>query len=207
VQAHRSPRPVARRRDARSVIVGTTSSQRRVAWRPQSGTEWLILYAGARLAATVVALALLLWGEVGGLDLILVLYGPLSTALLVSSGRLRTWPVAWAVDSALTLALVLHSDDWRSPYYLMWLTSLALPAIHLTLRRAVLLAIGSSLRRVDEALRTRARELTPGDRPSITVEGAAPELPPLVAACRSTSDLVRPDCARWRTAPPASAPS
>jgi two-component system sensor histidine kinase UhpB len=113
--------------------------------RPQSGAEWLALYVAARLAATVVAASLLLWGGVDGLDLLLVLYGPASTALLLAWPSLRRSPAAWAADSAITLALVLHSGDWRSPYYLMWLASLALPAVHLPLRRAVLLAIGASL--------------------------------------------------------------
>lgn len=113
--------------------------------RPESGTEWLILYGAARLAATVVAAALLLWGDIGGLDMVLVLYGPLSTAVLIASPRLRDRPATWVADSAFTLLLVLHSGDWRSPYYLMWLSSLALPAVHLPLRRALLLACGASL--------------------------------------------------------------
>jgi signal transduction histidine kinase len=113
--------------------------------RPESGKEWLILYGAARLAATVVAASLLLWGDVGGLDLLLVLYGPLSTAVLLAVPRLRSLPTAWAADSLFTLLLVLHTGDWRSPYYLMWLATLALPAVHLPLRRAVLLAFGSSL--------------------------------------------------------------
>jgi signal transduction histidine kinase len=93
----------------------------------------------------VVAAALLLWGGVGGLELLLVLYGPASTALLLAWPALRRSPAAWAADSIIALALVMHSGDWRSPFYLMWLASLALPAIHLPLRRAVLLAIGSSV--------------------------------------------------------------
>jgi signal transduction histidine kinase len=113
--------------------------------RPESGAEWLVLYVAARLAATVVAAALLLWGEVGGLDLLLLLYGPLSTAVLLAVPQLRTRPAAWAADSLFTLLLVVHSGDWRSPYYLMWLASLALPAVYLPLRRAVLLALGASL--------------------------------------------------------------
>jgi signal transduction histidine kinase len=121
------------------------TSRRLERLRPESGREWLALYVAGRLAASVVAAALLLWGEAGGSDLLLVLYGPLTTAVLVVWPGLRRRPVAWALDSAGALALVLHSDDWRSPYYLLWLASLALPAIHLSLRRAVLLAAGASL--------------------------------------------------------------
>jgi signal transduction histidine kinase len=46
---------------------------------------------------------------------------------------------------SLTLAFVLISGDWRSPYYLMWLSSLALPATALSLRRAAWLGAGASL--------------------------------------------------------------
>jgi signal transduction histidine kinase len=76
---------------------------------------------------------------------VLVLYGPLSTAVLSAMPRVRNRPATWIADSAFTLLLVLHSGDWRSPYYLMWLASLALPAVHLPLRRALLLASGASL--------------------------------------------------------------
>ena len=113
--------------------------------RPRRDAEWLTLYVAGRLVATIVAAALLAWGGVGGLDAILLLYGPLSTAALVAWPALRRMPVAWAVDVAVTLGLVVHSGDWRSSFYLMWLASLALPAIHLPLSRAVLLAFGSSL--------------------------------------------------------------
>jgi signal transduction histidine kinase len=111
----------------------------------REGSEWLWLYVAGRLAATVVAAALLAWGGVGGLDVVLLLYGPISTAVLVGWPGLRKLPLAWAADSLATLGLVVLSDDWRSPFYLMWLASLALPAIYLPLRRAVLLAAGSSL--------------------------------------------------------------
>jgi signal transduction histidine kinase len=113
--------------------------------RPETGAEWLILYGAGRIVATVVAAALLLWGGIGGIDLLLLLYGPVSTAFLLALPQLRRSPYTWLADSAITLALVVQSGDWRSPFYLMWLASLALPAVHLPLRRAVLLAIGSSL--------------------------------------------------------------
>lgn len=112
---------------------------------PRRESEWLILYVAARLAATIVAAALLAWGGVGGLDVLLLLYGPISTAVLVAWPALRRLPAVWILDAAITLGLVVLSGDWRSPFYLMWLASLALPAIYLPLRRAILLAIGSSM--------------------------------------------------------------
>jgi signal transduction histidine kinase len=110
----------------------------------REGSEWLWLYVAGRLAATVVAAALLAWGGVGGLDVVLLLYGPLSTAAFVGWPVLRRLPAAWVADSLATLGLVVVSGDWRSPFYLMWLASLALPAIYLPLRHAVWLAAGAS---------------------------------------------------------------
>ena len=46
----------------------------------------------------------------------------------------------WTIDF-VTLVFVLQSGDWRSPFYLLWLASLALPATSLPLRRAVWLAV------------------------------------------------------------------
>ena len=108
------------------------------------GNAWLLLYVGARLVASLIAAALVAWSGIGGLDALLLLYGPLSTLALAAFASLRRSPVAWAVDSGLTLLFVLLSDDWRSPFYLMWLSSLALPATALPLRRAAWLAAGSS---------------------------------------------------------------
>lgn len=102
---------------------------------------WLLLFVTARLAASALALALTLWDGFAIGDLPLLLYGPLSTALLVVFPRLRTLPAAWLLDSALALAIVLESGDWRSPYYPLWLTTLALPAVRLPLRRAALVAV------------------------------------------------------------------
>jgi signal transduction histidine kinase len=106
---------------------------------------WLLLYAAGRLAATAIAAALVLWAGLGELDALLLLYGPLSTAVLVALPSVRRNPVAWSVDCATTLVFVLQSGDWRSPFYLLWLASLALPATSLPLKRAVWLATASSV--------------------------------------------------------------
>ena len=106
--------------------------------------RWLTLYIGARLAATAFAAALVLWGGMSPDELLLLLYGPLSTAVLMSP-RIRRLPAAWAVDFAATLACVLASGDWRSPFYLLWLVSLCLPAATLAPRRAVWLAVGAPI--------------------------------------------------------------
>jgi signal transduction histidine kinase len=106
---------------------------------------WLLLYAAARLAATVIAATLVAWAGLRGFDLLLLLYGPLSTAVLVAFPSIRRHPATWAADCLITLGFVLQSGDWRSPFYLLWLASLALPATALPLRRAAWLAGGASL--------------------------------------------------------------
>ncbi|HEX6026556.1 MAG TPA: ATP-binding protein [Solirubrobacter sp.] len=106
---------------------------------------WLLLYAGARLTATVIAAALVLWSGLTELDTLLLLYGPLSTAVLLAFPSVRRSPTAWAADCTLTLAFVIQSGDWRSPFYLLWLASLALPATSLPLKRALWFGTGASL--------------------------------------------------------------
>jgi signal transduction histidine kinase len=121
---------------------------RRIAWgrwdRP-SDERWLVLFAAARLAATAFAAALLLWSGPDSDDLLLLLYGPLSTAVLIAVPRLRELPVVWVADSVAALGLIAAAGDWRSPFYLLWLATLALPAASLPLRRALVLALVAPL--------------------------------------------------------------
>jgi signal transduction histidine kinase len=108
-----------------------------------AGPAWLVPYAAARVVATVFAAALVVWGGADAGELLMVLYGVVSTAILVASARLRRVPLVWAIDFVATLAFVLASGDWRSPFYLMWLSSLVLPAVSLRLREAAALAIAA----------------------------------------------------------------
>ncbi|HET6548445.1 MAG TPA: hypothetical protein VFG79_08320, partial [Solirubrobacter sp.] len=105
---------------------------------------WLVLYVAGRLAATLIAAALVLWAGLGELDGLLLLYGPLTTLLLVLLPSIRHHPVTWMLDFGTTLGFVLHSGDWRSPFYLLWLASLALPATSLSLKRAVWVGGGAA---------------------------------------------------------------
>jgi signal transduction histidine kinase len=107
--------------------------------------RWLALYVAARLVASAFAAALIVWGGIGRTELLLLLYGPLSTAAIVTVPPLRSMRLAWAADFAITLGLVLASGDWRSAFYLLWLAALALPATLLSLRRALLLAVAAPL--------------------------------------------------------------
>jgi signal transduction histidine kinase len=107
--------------------------------------RWLTLYVAARLAATAFATCLVIWGGIGAGDLLLLLYGPLSTGIVIGFPVLRRRPLAWAIDSAIVLGCVLVYGDWRSPFYLLWLTTLAVPATAVAPRRGVWLGLGASL--------------------------------------------------------------
>jgi signal transduction histidine kinase len=48
----------------------------------------------------------------------------------------------WTLDAAVGLGLVLASEQWRSPFYLVALTSLVLPATTLSFRRALAFGAG-----------------------------------------------------------------
>lgn len=107
-------------------------------------SRWLVLYVAARLAATAFAAALVLWGGMSAFELLLLLYGPVSTAAAIALPRARRWPLAWAADSVIVLGCVLAYGDWRSPFYLLWLTTLALPATAVSPRRGVWLGLAAS---------------------------------------------------------------
>lgn len=105
---------------------------------------WLALLVACRLLSTAVAVVLLAVEPVRpGLLLVAAGYGLASTALLAGSPEIRRSRIAWLADTTIVLALVIASNDWRSPFYLLWLTTLALPAVHLALRPAAWLAVGA----------------------------------------------------------------
>ena len=92
-------------------------------------------YVAARLVACAMAFLLLAWTGIEPHDLVLLLYGPLSTpcspprrscAARPSRGRSTSRPRSRSCSSPA---------DWRSPYYMLWLAALALPAAYLPLRQ------------------------------------------------------------------------
>jgi signal transduction histidine kinase len=105
---------------------------------------WLAFLLASRLVATAFAAALIAWGGMSGPEALMLLYGPLSTAAIAGWPRLRRMPQAWAFDFSVTLAFILASGDWRSPFYLLWLSSLALPATSLPLPNASYLAVAAT---------------------------------------------------------------
>jgi signal transduction histidine kinase len=121
------------------------------AWRTRhrlaegEAQPWLLLFVVVRFIASGVATILLAFGSADVALIVLSAYGFVSTALIASWPRVRRDPVAWVFDSVFVLALVYASGDWRSPFYMLWLTTLALPAVHLRLRHTVWLGIVASI--------------------------------------------------------------
>ncbi len=106
---------------------------------------WLLPYVIARLLASGLAVVLVSRHGVSGTDVAMLLYGPASTAALLLSARLRRAPACWMVDVGAGFALMLLWGDWRSPYYLLWLSALVLPAVSLGLFAGAWLGLGASL--------------------------------------------------------------
>jgi signal transduction histidine kinase len=92
--------------------------------------------------AAAAAVVLLLVHQVterdGWLLLGAVVAGPVAMLLASAFQRLRRSPAAWCVDTLVALSLVVASEDWRSPFYLLALTTLILPAVALNLRMSAL---------------------------------------------------------------------
>ena len=102
----------------------------------------MLLFVSARVTATAVAVGLLLAHRVTTQDPLLALFVVTYAALTVGAAlRLRParhWlALLWAADSGVILGLMLAAGDWRSPFYLLALTTLILPATTLTTGRAV----------------------------------------------------------------------
>lgn len=102
-----------------------------------------MLLVGARLAATAIAAALLTQHGVKGYEVAGLVYGAASAAAVARVAALRRNPAAWVADFAVASALVVFSPDWRSAFYVLWLTTLALPAAMLPRRAAAGLAIAA----------------------------------------------------------------
>jgi signal transduction histidine kinase len=121
---------------------GTVRSAALARWRAVHQDRWLTLFLLARGLAAAAAIGLLAAHRVTGHDEWLlvgaVIAGPGAMFLAAASRRLRTSPIAWSVDTLLALALVVASEDWRSPFYLLALSTLILPAVAVNLRASAL---------------------------------------------------------------------
>lgn len=110
--------------------------------RPPVSRRWLALVLITRTAATATAVALLAAHHVtdddGTLVVVVIAYAAVTSLVAVRFPRVTLNPVAWLVDIAVPLALIALSGDWRSPFYLLSLTTLAAPAAALGVERGVL---------------------------------------------------------------------
>ena len=107
--------------------------------------RWLALVLITRAAATATAVALLavhrVTDEDGTLTAIVIAYAAMTSLLAARFPRVTLHPAAWMVDIAVPLALIALSGDWRSPFYLLSLTTLAAPAAALGVERGVLVGL------------------------------------------------------------------
>jgi signal transduction histidine kinase len=109
--------------------------------------RWLAPFVVARFVASAFAAVIVLYRGItpGELPLLVaaLAYGPVTGLAAVRFRDLRRSPWFWAGDFAVALALIVASEDWRSPFYVLWLTTLALPAAKLDRRAAPPLAAGA----------------------------------------------------------------
>ena len=103
--------------------------------------RWFALLVMTRLLGGSVAALLLAVHRVTAHDGVLIVavlaYTATSLALLRVRPSLRESRVVWVLDGAAVLALVWASEDWRSPFYVLLLTALVLPATALPFGRGV----------------------------------------------------------------------
>jgi signal transduction histidine kinase len=108
--------------------------------------RWLALFVGTRLIATAAGVTLLIAHDVtennGLLAIIAVAYGGGTILAAVRFEALQRNPVAWAIDAVALMALILVTETYRSPFYLLGLTALILPATGLPFRRAFAFGAG-----------------------------------------------------------------
>ena len=131
-----------------------------------------------RLLGAAVAVVLLAAHRVSDHDAVLFAgalgWTALSLGVLIRREHWQRRPVAWLVDATVVLGMVWLSADWRSPFYVLALTTLILPATTLPFRRAVLWGAGFTGGYLAVAIAT---ELDAGTlRSSIRVETAATHL-------------------------------
>ena len=110
--------------------------------------QWLALLAIIRISTVGIAVALLVVHRVTDRDDDLILVAVVYTVLAVLAvrrwPRLLMSPAVWAVDAAVILGLVIASEDWRSPFYLLALTTLAIPAAAVRPVRALAVGVAFS---------------------------------------------------------------
>ncbi len=136
----RGPSHAALRAGLQSVRARETGTE---SWprRADRSRRWLRLFIACRAGTAVLALGLLALQPFTDRDPLLgvvaIVWGAWTIAAVRLSPRLAASPVAWCADAAAALGLVLAAGEWRSPFYLLAVTTLILPATVLPARRAL----------------------------------------------------------------------
>jgi signal transduction histidine kinase len=151
-----------------------------------TGNRWIALFVMTRLLATAAAVALLSLHRVTSFDheliVAVIAYSGLTVLALSRFESLAGRPVVWLLDAAAVLTLIYLSGDWRSPFYILGLTTVILPATNLRFRAAVFWGFAFTLSYLGVAVATG--RLDPGDlETAIRLETAATHLlTPIVVA-------------------------
>lgn len=128
-------------RTVRALPVREESRPRRVDW----SRRWLRLFVVCRAGTALVAGGLLALRPFSDQDSALAALAGIWTLWTILAVRLSPGlaarPIAWCLDGVVTLALVLAAGEWRSPFYLLAVSSLILPATTLPPRRAAAAAL------------------------------------------------------------------
>ena len=121
-------------------------------------SRWLGLFVITRAAGVLVIPPLFLLQDLeasgGALALLAIGYALGSGGLVLRSTQLQRSPAFWTGDCMAVLGLVMAFGHWRSPFYLLALSALILPATGLPLRRAVAFGAGYVLAYFGVALLT-----------------------------------------------------
>lgn len=109
--------------------------------RADRSRRWLRLFVVCRAGTALVAAGLLALPPFSDQDpalgAIAVVWSAWTIAAVRLSPRLAASPPAWLLDTAVTLGLVLAAGEWRSPFYLLAISALILPATALDPRPAI----------------------------------------------------------------------
>jgi signal transduction histidine kinase len=139
----RDPRlaaPRARLRAIRARDAGAESWPRRA----DRSRRWLRLFVVCRAGTALVAAGLLALRPFSDQDPALgamaIVWAAWTIAAVRLAPRVAASASCWLVDAVVTLGLVLAAGEWRSPFYLLAVSSLILPATALGPRRAIVAA-------------------------------------------------------------------
>jgi signal transduction histidine kinase len=122
-------------------MAGDTATAHGSPVRTVHARRWLWLFWVCRIAAAGVSAGLLALRPVGDHDFALgavaLLWAGVTVAATRVSPRIARIPAVWLTDAVVCLGLVGLSGDWRSPFYLLAVSSLVIPATALPFRATV----------------------------------------------------------------------